>query len=98
MILAGAGTWECRLSSKGILHEAARLLCAAQTLWRGSAQEGFARLGREYDAIKRKRRECAPHHNLIQFLGYERKEVGFHSPFLCDLLDPNGTHDQGTLF
>ena len=40
----------------------------------------------------------APRHNLIRFLDLTRSEIGFHSPFLRDLLDPYGTHGQGTLF
>jgi hypothetical protein len=87
------------------LEEAARLLDAARALAEGrayrrriAAQEAFARLRSDWTAIKRSRRRDASRHNLIRFLGYERKEVTFHSPFLCDLLDPHGSHDQGPLF
>jgi PD-(D/E)XK nuclease superfamily len=62
------------------------------------AQEAFSKLCHGWNAIRQHRRGHAPRHNLMQFLGYERNEVAFHSPFLCDLLDPNGTHDQGSLF
>lgn len=44
----------------------------------------------------------APNHNLIRFLtpryGIARSETGMHTPFLRDLLNPFGTHGQGTLF
>jgi hypothetical protein len=43
-------------------------------------------------------RSAAPRHNLIRFLSLHRAEVGFHSPFLRDLLDPYGSHGQGPLF
>ncbi len=63
-----------------------------------AAKAAFARFRHGWSAMQRNRRSYAPRHNLIRFLGYERNEVALHSPFLCDLLDPNGTHDQGTLF
>jgi hypothetical protein len=87
------------------LAGAASLLDDVRTLAEGrmhrdrmAAQEAVARLRDDWTTIKRRRRSHALNHNLIRFLGYERSEVAFHSPFLCDLLDPNGTHDQGTLF
>jgi hypothetical protein len=83
------------------LVEAKRLLDSARVLVqreRAAAREVFARLHREWDIIREQRRKLAPRHNLIRFLGFERSEVAFHSPFLCDLLDPNGSHDQGVLF
>jgi len=85
----------------GDLAEAKRLLYAARVLAQcnqATVQEAFARLHREWDIIREQRRKLAPRHNLIRFLGFERSEVAFHSPFLCDLLDPYGSHDQGTLF
>lgn len=42
--------------------------------------------------------KSAPRLNIITLLGLERSEVGLHSPILCDLLDPYGTHGQGALF
>jgi hypothetical protein len=62
------------------------------------AVEAFAKLRGDWEAIRRRRRDEAPRHNLIRFLGYEFQEAAFHTPFLCDLLDPNGTHDQGSVF
>ncbi|MHB1217801.1 MAG: PD-(D/E)XK nuclease family protein [Alphaproteobacteria bacterium] len=43
-------------------------------------------------------RDNAPRHNLITLLDLQRYEVWLHSPFLADLLDPYGTHGQGSLF
>ena len=43
-------------------------------------------------------RDHAPRHNLIRLLALERSEIGLHSPLLCDLLDPYGSHGQGGLF
>ena len=36
--------------------------------------------------------------NIFRLLGVEDKEVKLHSPFIAELLDPNGSHDQGTVF
>ena len=43
-------------------------------------------------------RDQAPDHNLIRLLGLERSEVGLHSCYLADLLNPFGSHGQGGLF
>jgi hypothetical protein len=43
-------------------------------------------------------RTRAPRFNVFRLVGLERSEVGLHSPFLCDLLDPYGSHEQGVLF
>ena len=40
----------------------------------------------------------APRFNLFQLLGVAENEVGTHSALLADLLRPEGTHGQGTLF
>ena len=89
----------------GPLISAQRLLDAVRALHeqqadrqRAELREAFTRLRRGWDEIRLRRRMDAPSHNLIRFLGFQRKEVAFHSPFLCDLLNPNGTHDQGTVF
>jgi hypothetical protein len=37
-------------------------------------------------------------YNVFRILGVEEKEVSMHSAFLAPLLDPLGTHGQGTLF
>jgi hypothetical protein len=43
-------------------------------------------------------RQSAPRFNLFQLLGVARDEVRTHSALLADLLTPQGTHGQGTLF
>ena len=43
-------------------------------------------------------KKYAPDFNIFQILKLERKEVGTHSAFLANLLDPNGFHGQGSLF
>jgi hypothetical protein len=40
----------------------------------------------------------APAYNLFRLLDLERSEVRLHSRFIADLLDPYGTHGQGSLF
>ena len=36
--------------------------------------------------------------NVFRLLGIEDKEVKLHSPFIAELLDPKGSHDQKTAF
>jgi len=36
--------------------------------------------------------------NIFSILKVESKEVKLHSMFISELLDPNGTHDKGTMF
>ena len=36
--------------------------------------------------------------NLICLAGVSRREAGFHSPLLADLLNPYGSHGQGSIF
>lgn len=43
-------------------------------------------------------RELAPEHNVFRLLDVTKAEVGLHSPMLADILDPFGTHGQGTVF
>lgn len=43
-------------------------------------------------------RATAPHFNVFRVLGMERHEVRTHSAFLAELLNPSGSHGQGTLF
>jgi hypothetical protein len=43
-------------------------------------------------------RDCATRYNIFRLIGLERSEVALHSPFLCNLLNPYGSHGQGTLF
>lgn len=51
-------------------------------------------------AIKLKERErlSTPYYNLFQLLGIKHLETVVHTPFLADLLNPNGTHSQGSYF
>jgi hypothetical protein len=97
-----------RERSSGAVANASRLLAEVR-LFR--AQQGrrewertkaaFKRIQRGWEDIRWQRiqseRKDAPRHNLIRLLGLERSEVAFHSPFLCDLLNPFGTHGQGLL-
>lgn len=48
--------------------------------------------------IKIYNKENAPDWNIFRILGLERKEVGFHTPFLAALISPNGAHGQGQFF
>ena len=84
---------------------AARLLAAVHGLSQQKAQQdtvAFERLRADWAKWREKRivseRDNTPRHNLIRLVGLERSEVGLHSPFLRDLLDPDGTHGQGGLF
>lgn len=43
-------------------------------------------------------RATGEHFNLFQILGLGHYEVVTHSPLLGDLLNPNGTHGQGSIF
>jgi hypothetical protein len=43
-------------------------------------------------------RATAATFNLFRVLGLQRKEVTTHTPFLAELLDPGGSHGQGSLF
>lgn len=70
-----------------------------------NASEPMVRLQTVLDRLKAasvrvmaSRREHAPEYNPFRLLGLARAEVGLHSPFLADLLDPHGTHGQGGVF
>lgn len=39
-----------------------------------------------------------PYYNLFRILGIKHLEAIVHTPFLVDLLNPEGTHSQGTFF
>ncbi|MBV9531288.1 MAG: PD-(D/E)XK nuclease family protein, partial [Bradyrhizobium sp.] len=62
----------------------------------------FQRLREGWAELRRRRieeeRVGAPRHNIFRLLGLQRSEVNLHSPLLRDLLDPYGSHGQGTLF
>jgi hypothetical protein len=95
--------------SPGVLADASRLLAEVRTLrgqqaqreWEG-INDAFLRIRRGWKEIKWRQIESegedAPRHNLIRLLRLQDSEVKFYSPFLCDLLDPFGTHGQRTLF
>jgi|GEM_PF-1266596 len=38
------------------------------------------------------------HFNVFRLLGLEGNEAGFHTKFLFELLNPQGSHDKGTIF
>ena len=54
-----------------------------------------SKLRRDY---RQRSQDQAPEHNLLRLLRVTRSEVGLHSPFLADLLDPFGSHGQGGIF
>jgi len=62
----------------------------------------FERLRRQWSELQKQKlveeRTRAPRFNVFRLVGLERSEVGLHSPFLRDLLDPYGSHGQGALF
>jgi hypothetical protein len=89
--------------------EAITLLTAVHRLVQEQANKRWASLVTSFDQIRRewgelkkrryiKERNHAPRHNIFRLLGLERSEIWLHSPILCDLLDPYGTHGQGALF
>lgn len=43
-------------------------------------------------------KENSPNYNVFKILGLENKEVTTHTPFIENLLSPNGSHNQNTLF
>jgi hypothetical protein len=43
-------------------------------------------------------KEYAPNYNLFELLGIKHFEVKTHTPFLTNLLQPYGSHDQGDVF
>jgi hypothetical protein len=62
----------------------------------------FNHLQREFQIISKlvneKKRRKADEFNVFSVLRLERKEVGTHSAFLGELLDPLGSHCQGVIF
>lgn len=97
------------MSIGSIRGEPSRLLADVRALKaRQSADAGaaftraFEKLRRDWATLRQwqleRERSDAPRHNLIRFLELQRAEIGFHSPFLRDLLDPWGSHGQSPLF
>jgi hypothetical protein len=89
--------------------EASRLLNSVRAVTKEQAdrksrtlKSAFERLRLDWVKIRTDRaikdQARAPHHNIFRSLRLERKEVGFHSAFLCDLLNPDGSHGQGAIF
>lgn len=52
-------------------------------------------LDKELDIILKNE---APYYNVFKILNIKHYEAKVHTPFLCNLLDPNGSHQQGDLF
>lgn len=65
------------------------------TQWFGGAVGALSGF-RQIDAAWQ--RAAAPHFNVFRVLGMERREVRTHSAFLAELLDPNGSHGQRSIF
>jgi hypothetical protein len=93
----------CRLDRVTKLLNAVRGLTREQAGRNWAAlQSSFERIHRYWTELKRRRmleeRDRAPHHSVFRLIGLEASEIGLHSPFLCDLLNPYGSHGQGALF
>lgn len=56
------------------------------------------KFGRFNNKLQQLRKEEAPFYNIFSILKIGRYETRVHTPFLCHLLDPDGTHEQGPLF
>ena len=50
------------------------------------------------ERIIRQNQDIAPDYNIFEIAKFETLETKLHSPFLKDLLDPDGTHSQRDLF
>lgn len=48
--------------------------------------------------LKETERLNTPYYNLFQLLGVKHLEAVVHTPFIADLLNPDGTHSQGCYF
>ena len=68
---------------KALIKQAKRLLNSTQTIL--TNQSEIARLNGE-------------NFNVFRLLGLEEYEVKLHSPFITELLNPKGSHDQGPVF
>lgn len=68
----------------------------------GHFQDQFGRFCREIFSVKAamgtEASAATPTYNMFSLLGIEDDEDRTHTPFLADLLDPRGTHEQGFLF
>lgn len=58
----------------------------------------FMRLSRDIQPFLKSKRAAGENFNLFQICGIARNEVYTHSALLCDLLNPKGSHDQGSVF
>ncbi len=65
-------------------------------------KSGFSHLingfKRRYPAWLEFRKQNAPEFNIFGILNIRHRETKLHTPFLCNLLSPRGTHQQGDLF
>lgn len=61
-------------------------------------QSLLAEVGKISDDYKKKVEENGTDFNIFQILGITSDEVRLHSAFIANLLNPNGTHHQRTLF
>jgi PD-(D/E)XK nuclease superfamily len=65
-------------------------------------KHAFERIHREWGELEKRRisenSSAAPRYSVFQLLGLQGSEIGLHSPLLCDLLNPYGSHGQGALF
>lgn len=60
--------------------------------------EEFACIRKQMENIFPPDKTEAPEFNIFSILKVSRYEVKTHSPFLAELLDPRGSHEQGYLF
>lgn len=65
-------------------------------------QDAFRNLKTKYQEVKPKldtlRKSEAPFFNLFHILNIQHLEEALHTPFLCELLNPKGSHGQGALY
>ncbi|HAL70660.1 MAG TPA: hypothetical protein DCP71_02690, partial [Verrucomicrobiales bacterium] len=61
-------------------------------------QDFFMRLSGDIQPFLKSKRAAGENFNLFQICGIARNEVYTHSALLCDLLNPKGSHDQGSVF
>lgn len=62
------------------------------------SQDFFIRLSDDIQHFLKSKRVAGENFNLFRICGIARNEVYTHSALLCDLLNPKGSHDQGSVF
>lgn len=64
--------------------------------------EGYQELFEDYDTLeltlKQILKEQSPYFNIFSILNIRHYETKVHTPFLCNLFNPMGSHGQGSLF